>query len=219
MCFAEAYHFLKAEGRKTTTRNADIDTHNSPEDAAKDAIPHVPQLEEKKERLADWLNSTFKMKRVNELNTPNDIIVIEGYDDDDHGILDPYVSVNIEDIESIDGKTDDRGLPFGRCTVTLHNGDDLFGFWRAGRREGRGNSSGQRLENSLGIKLIQGHYTEGRLQGRGSVKMVDGCQFDCDFVDSRAEGWVVSTFTRSLGDLETDTAREEHVVTGPFVAR
>ena len=37
MCFAEAYHFLKAEGRKTTTRNADIDPHNSPEDAAKDA--------------------------------------------------------------------------------------------------------------------------------------------------------------------------------------
>ena len=215
---------MKAEGRKTTTRNADIDPHNSPEDAAKDAIPHAlqPQLGNKKQRLADWLHTTFKMKRVvtNELNAAYDTVDAEGYDDDDdHGILDPYVSVNIEDIESIDGKTDERGLPFGRCTVTLHNGDDLFGFWRAGRREGRGNTSGQRLENSLGIKLIQGHYTEGRLQGRGSVKMVDGCQFDCEFEDSRAQGWVVSTFTRSLRDLETDTAREKHVVTGPFIAR
>ena len=59
----------------------------------------------------------------------------------------------------------------------------------------------------------------GYLQGRGRVKMMDGCQFECDFVDSRAEGWVVSVFTRTLGDLDTDTAREEHVVTGPFVVR
>ena len=86
-------------------------------------------------------------------------------------------------------------------------------------REGPGNSSGPRLEATRGIRLIQGHYTRGRLEGRGSVKMVDGTQFECDFVDSRAEGWVVAVFTRTLGDLETDTAREEHVVTGPFVAR
>ena len=67
--------------------------------------------------------------------------------------------------------------------------------------------------------MIQGHYIRGRLEGRGSVKMVDGTQFECDFVNGRAEGWVVSTFTRSLGDLDTDTAKEDHVVTGPFIAR
>ena len=49
--------------------------------------------------------------------------------------------------------------------------------------------------------------------------MVDGTQFECDFVNGRAEGWVVSTFTRSNGDLDTDTGREDYVVTGPFVAR
>ena len=49
--------------------------------------------------------------------------------------------------------------------------------------------------------------------------MVDGTQMEVDFVRGRAEGWVVTTFTRSLGDLDTDTAREDHVVTGPCVAR
>ena len=72
-------------------------------------------------------------------------------------------------------------------------------------REGPGNSSGPRLEATRGIRLIKGHYTRGRLEGRGSVKMVDGTQFECDFVNGRVEGWVVSTFTRSLGDLDTDT--------------
>lgn len=75
------------------------------------------------------------------------------------------------------------------------------------------------MEASRGIRLIQGHYTRGRLQGRGSVNKVDGTQFEADFVEGRAEGWVVTTFTRSLGDLDMDTAREDHVVTGPGVAR
>ena len=48
---------------------------------------------------------------------------------------------------------------------------------------------------------------------------MDGTQFEVDFVKGRAEGWVVTTFTRSLGDLDTDTDREDHVVTGPGVAR
>ena len=134
VCFAEAYHFLKAEGRKTTTRNADIVPHYRPEDDAKDAIP---PLENKKQRLEDWLRSTFKMKRVvtNETNIPNQDEVDDDSDNnDDHGIMDPYVTVRVEDIESIDGKTDKSGRPFGKGALTLRNGDDLFGSWREGRR-------------------------------------------------------------------------------------
>ena len=132
-CFAEAYHFLKANGRKTTTRNADIVPHNRPEEDAKDAIL---QLENKKQRLADWLSSTFKMKRVvtNESIEAYDAVNDDCESDDDHGIIDPYVTLRLEDIESIDGKTDKSGLPFGKCAVTLRNGDDLFGSWREGRR-------------------------------------------------------------------------------------
>ena len=135
VCFAQAYHFLKAEGRKTTTRNADISPNNRPEDDAKDA------KQNKKQRLEDWLRSTLKMKRVvtNEPNLSCDVIDDDCSDDDwdmvdDHGIMDPYVTIRAEDIESIDGKTDENGLPFGKCAVTLRNGDDLFGSWRAGRR-------------------------------------------------------------------------------------
>ena len=81
------------------------------------------------------------MKRVvtNEPNLSCDVIDDDCSDDDwdmvdDHGIMDPYVTIRAEDIESIDGKTDENGLPFGKCAVTLRNGDDLFGSWRAGRR-------------------------------------------------------------------------------------
>ena len=138
VCFSEAYHFLKAEGEKTTTRNADISPNNRPEDDAKDAI-----IQNKKQRLDDWLRSTFKMKRVviNEPNVSCDLIDCNSDDDcdmdDDHGIMDPYITVRAEDIESIDGKTDQNGLPFGKCTVTLLNGDDLFGSWRAGQRSAK----------------------------------------------------------------------------------
>ena len=195
-CLSAAFHLLKAE----------------------------KELENKRRRLEEWLTSTFFMKRV-----PTDEIYPsycasygevehDTSDDNTHGIFDPYVYVRGEDVKSIEGKTDKRGSPFGKCLVTLRNGDELLGSWREGRREGLGNTSGPSLE-ARGINIIQGYYTRGYLQGRGRVKMMDGCQFECDFVDSRAEGWVVSVFTRTLGDLDTDTAREEHVVTGPFVAR
>lgn len=148
VCFAEAYHFLKAEGEKTTTRNADTSPNNRPaEDDAKDAIQN------KKQRLEDWLRSTFKMKRVvtNEPNVSCDVIDDDCDSDDDcdmendDGIMDPYVTVRAEDIESIDGKTDKNGLPFGKCAVTLHNGDDLFGSWRAGRRSDKNIKGKQQL--------------------------------------------------------------------------
>ena len=133
VCFAEAYHFLKAEWRKTTTRNADIVPHYRSKDDAKDAIP---PLKNKKQRLEDWLCSTFKMKRVVTTNEPKDEVG-DDCSNDVHGIMDPYVTVRVEDIESIDGKTDKSGLPFGKCALTLRNGDDLFGSWRDGRRSAK----------------------------------------------------------------------------------
>ena len=191
-CLSAAFHLLKAE----------------------------KELENKRRRLEEWLSSTFSMKRVltDEIHPSYGEVEHDTSDDSPHGIFDPYVSVRCEDVKSIEGKTDKRGAPFGKCSVTLRNGDELFGSWREGRREGLGNTSGPSLE-ARGINIIQGYYSRGCLQGRGRVKMMDGCQFECDFVDSRAEGWVVSVFTRTLGDLDTDTAREEHVVTGPFVVR
>ena len=178
------------------------------------------ELENKRRRLEKWLSSTFSMKRVetNEIYLSYEDVKHDTSNDSNHGIFDPYVSIQHEDVKNIEGKTDKRGSPFGKCSVTLRNGDELYRSWRDGRREGLGNTSGPSLE-ARGIKIIQGYYTRGRLQGRGRVKMLDGCQLECDFVDSRTEGWVVAVFTRTLGDLEIDTARDEHVITGPFVAR
>ena len=171
------------------------------------------ELENKRRRLEDWLSSTFSMKRVltNEIYPSYGNVENDTDEDNSHGIFDPYVYVNLEDVKSIEGKTDKSGQPFGKCLVTLRNGDELVGSWREGKRGGLGNTSGPSLE-ARGIRILQGYYSQGRLQGRGRVKMMDGCQFDCDFVDSRAEGWAVSVFTRTLGDLDIDTAREEQVV-------
>ena len=38
-------------------------------------------------------------------------------------------------------------------------------------------------------------------------------------MNSRVEGWAVASFTRTEGDLEADTLRPGHLVTGPFIAR
>ena len=38
-------------------------------------------------------------------------------------------------------------------------------------------------------------------------------------MNSKVEGWAVASFTRTEGDLEADTLRPGHLVTGPFIAR
>ena len=118
-CLSAAFHLLKAE----------------------------KELENKRRRLEEWLSSTFSMKRVltDEIYPSYEKVEHDTSDDNStHGIFDPYVSIRREEVKSIEGKTDKRGSPFGKCSVTLHNGDELFGSWREGRREGLGNTWGTR---------------------------------------------------------------------------
>ena len=142
----------------------------------------------------------------------------EDYDNEFRGIGDPYYKLRYNDIKTIDGKTDKRGMPYGKCAVTLDNGDELYGSWRHNKREGFGNVTGHGME-ARGIKVVQGYYSDGLIQGRGHVKLTNGCQFDCNFVDSLVDGFVVSTFTKCVGELDKDTCNTDHIVTGPFIAR
>ena len=109
-------------------------------------------------------------------------------------------------------------MPYGKCSVTLNNGDELYGSWRHNKREGFGNVTGLGME-ARGIKVVQGYYSNGLIQGRGHVKLTNGGQFECNFVDSLVDGYVVSTFTRTVGDLDQETCNENHIVTGPFIAK
>ena len=221
-CFSEAFSDILTretsendaeERRKTTDEAAYINCNKN--SCCED------DLENKVERLRDWLQTTLKLKRV--LGVGDSIN--DGDDEcsshhlrDKHILCDPFDHVDVEKIASVEGKTDKSGLPQGKCLVSLDTGDDLYGSWRRGAREGFGNSYGPTFE-SRGIRLIQGYYVGGLLQGPGHVKMINGCEFECNFVSGAVDGFVVSKFVRSLTDLDQDTCSRSHVVTGPFIAQ
>ena len=173
---------VKRYGGVTNNDNDDV-SRSDPEPEA-DA---EEQLEHKKQRLREWLQSTLRLKRIlttagqNDLEEgiPNEVLEEEEDDAEEfEGIGDPYCQLRWQDVKQVEGKTDRRGLPFGRAAVSLHTGDELYGSWRGGRREGLGNTTGPRLE-ARGVRLVQGYYSGGRLQGPGHVKLTNGCQFDC----------------------------------------
>ena len=172
---------VKRYGGVTNNDNDDV-SRSDPEPEA-DA---EEQLEQKKQRLREWLQSTLRLKRIlttagqNNLDDeiPNEVEEEEEEEDEFEGIGDPYCQLRVQDIQEVEGRTDRRGLPCGRAAVSLHTGDEVYGSWRGGRREGLGNTTGPRLE-ARGVRLVQGYYSGGRLQGPGHVKLTNGCQFDC----------------------------------------
>jgi len=177
------------------------------------------ELENKKERLRNWLNLTLNLRRLTTSEDDFDESVLdEEFSEGFVRIGDPYDYVCPEDIKFVEGKTDKLGRPVGKCVVTLHNGDDLFCSWKHGTREGFGNVTGPELEKN-GIKLVQGYYYDGLLQGPGQVKLVNGCEFGCQFVDGLVDGYVVSSFNKSTGDLEKISAGTDFKTTGPFIGK
>ena len=79
-CLSAAFHLLKAE----------------------------KELENKRRRLEEWLNSTFMIKRVpTEEKYPSyGEVEHETSDNNTQGICDPYVYVRCEDVKSIEGIMD-----------------------------------------------------------------------------------------------------------------
>ena len=131
-------------------------------------------------------------------------------------VCDPHCRVELEDILEVEGRVDEAGLPLGRCLVQVVSGEELGGVWRAGRREGLGGVTGPGLEQR-GLRSIRGYYQAGQLQGPGQVSLLDGSEFQCNFVSSRAEGGVVSSFTRTETELDQETCSPHHVTTGPII--
>jgi len=69
---------------------------------------------------------------------------ISRYSEEILRIFDPYVDVRDHKIEEIEGQENSKGHPVGRCNVKLLNGDNVFGMFKAGIRNGRGAISGKK---------------------------------------------------------------------------
>ena len=88
-------------------------------------------------------------------------------------VFDPYFDVALDDIECIEGKKNAEGKPVGQCSVTLKNGDSLFGLFRQGVRQGRGAIEGSNC-NKYGVVGLRGFYKDGVLTGEGRAILAPG---------------------------------------------
>ncbi|TRY63349.1 hypothetical protein TCAL_10816 [Tigriopus californicus] len=122
--------------------------------------------------VKDWLN------QLHLCGFPYDIISKYRRDDIDEmeddiwfqdglfRVFDPYYDISSDDIESVDGKTDQQGMPKGNCMVKLTNGDELLATFRNGFRQGRGSVEGTNLLKH-GLIWLRGSYKDSVLMGAG----------------------------------------------------
>lgn len=152
--------------------------------------------------LRDWLeDKTKSLDYIYKYDPPTQPQRLEELSDGDVGGLacDPYITVEdiepseVEEIVSIhSSKRLDRIS--GRCVVKLRDGTEILGSWRDGVRQGLGSLCSPGLEN-LGVNMLAGSYTEGRLTGVARLHMKDG---------SIREGWFSSGYAEGpfKGDIK-----------------
>ncbi len=105
------------------------------------------------------------------------------YDDEDDTwfdrdlvrVFDPYYDVDRADVQEVaEGRADaTTGMPIGECTVRLKSGDELFGYFRKGLRQGRGSIEGANLLRH-GLVCVRGAYRDGVLVGPGTAILAEG---------------------------------------------
>jgi len=83
-------------------------------------------------------------------------------------VFDPYHDLSSPDlVDSIlEGKTNGNGDLVGQCTLRLCNGDEVYGTFRRGVRQGRGSISGDNMFK-YGLVCVRGSYRDGVLVGEG----------------------------------------------------
>ena len=89
-------------------------------------------------------------------------------------VFDPYYDISPEDIKEVEGKTNARtGEPMGKCTIKMKNGDEVYGHFREGLRQGRGSIDGPNLQDH-GLLLVKGFYKDSVLLGEGRAILAPG---------------------------------------------
>ena len=107
-------------------------------------------------------------------------------------VCDPYITVediNPTQVEEILSLSSSKRLKriSGRCAVKLRDGTEILGSWRDGVRQGQGSLCSPHLEK-LGVDLLAGSYTDGRLTGVARLHMKDGSIREGWFINGVAEG-------------------------------
>ena len=120
-------------------------------------------------------------------------------------VFSPYYDISAEEVlEVTDGRTNAKGDPIGRCSITLSNGDELCGAFRAERTlHGVASLSGSNMEK-YGLLNVRGFHRQGVLHGQGSALLAPKAlwsHIDCPihlegiFNDGCLEGPVRGKFT------------------------
>jgi histone-lysine N-methyltransferase SETD7 len=103
-------------------------------------------------------------------------------------VFDPYYDFGLDEISRVDGKVDPKtGQPLGICTVMLKNGDEIFGIFKNGLRQGRGSIEGVNLMKH-GILIVKGFYKDSVLSGRGKAILAAGSMWDTYSENIHLEG-------------------------------
>eukprot|EP00092_Neocalanus_flemingeri_P005708 GFUD01006148.1.p1 GENE.GFUD01006148.1~~GFUD01006148.1.p1 ORF type:complete len:499 (+),score=146.27 GFUD01006148.1:42-1538(+) len=126
-------------------------------------------------------------------------------------MIDPYITINVEEIDEVDGHVSKTGLPVGMAMVALKNGVTCFGNWKDGQREGVGKTSGPGMK-CRGVTCISGSYNNGVLEGLGKVETVEGLTLTGRFDRGYLEGIVVG---RSFSDNFYVGEYQRGVAVGP----
>ena len=161
------------EDRKKQKRNENIETKNTIENWVVLVTGN---------KYSKYL---FKQKTVTITHETNKAVMI-----------DPCITINVDEIEQIDGHVSKAGLPVGMATVVLSTGVHCYGNWRDGCREGVGKTFGPGME-CVGVNSVSGSYTGGVLEGVGKVETVDGLTLTGRFDRGYLEGLVIG---RSFSD-------------------
>ena len=135
---------------------------------------HGPQDAEMVSGIAKWLHDMqvhgFPPQVLLKYLRPEVDLEEEGHnwDKDKVRVFLPYYDLEPEDIKEVEGRVNPKnGEPMGRCTLKLHNGDEITGSFRPERTlSGNATAQGPNME-AHGLSVVSGFHQDGILHGKG----------------------------------------------------
>jgi hypothetical protein len=144
---------------------------------------------QEREELRELLESFTRCRHLPAQYRDLQVAPPPGEEDDEGDLVDPHVSVEAAEVAGVEGSLSTTMC--GRSTfLTLHGGDECFGSWVSGRREGVGSSSGPSFR-ARGVAAVRGTYSGGRLEGTACVELEGGLVLEGRLLAGRLEGVVV----------------------------
>ena len=135
---------------------------------------HGPQNAEMVSGIAKWLHDIqvhgFPPQVLLNHLRPEVDLEEEGHnwDKDKVRVFLPYYDLEPDDIKEVEGRVNPKNNePMGRCTLKLHNGDEITGSFRPERTlSGNATAQGPNME-AHGLSVVSGFHQDGILHGKG----------------------------------------------------